>query len=164
MFLLKKVGQALCKNTINVVKQQPLQQQSKQMIQSSFDFNSLIFMPYQTFAFAQFPKMFKTQYKKGRLSSRFRTKSSTWKRGPKTVLKAHKQSNHSALLKRIRIVGPSWDRKLKFKSANHRHQLRKKSRACLKRKRRARYAHPTDFKRLRRLIPSLKKASFKNNH
>ncbi len=86
-------------------------------------------------------------------------KSKRKMRMPDTSLKIR---NHKGMLKRIRIVGPRWDRQFKFYPVGNVHKMTNKSRANLKRKRQARFISPVDIKRVRKLIPYFKRKKYKH--
>jgi ribosomal protein L35 len=58
-------------------------------------------------------------------------------------------------------VGPRWNRQFKFQSPSKKHLLRNKSRSNLIRKRRVRYVHKADLRRVKKLIPYYKRKSLK---
>jgi ribosomal protein L35 len=61
-------------------------------------------------------------------------------------------------------VGPRWDRQFKFRSPHRYHLRRNKSRSNLKRKLRARFVHPADMARVKKLIPYFKRKSLKQRY
>ena len=86
-------------------------------------------------------------------------------RSPKKKKKTHhmryKINCHKGLLNRIKISGPRWDRKYKFKSANHTHLLRYKTKSNKLRARRTRYISKADTWKVEKLIPQFKNNRFK---
>ena len=85
------------------------------------------------FEFGSLAKLFKPT----RIPGQARTKNShtsktSWKKRGKTPIRNYKISNHKGLLKRIKIVGPRRDRRVKFKAPGARHLNRNKSKANLR--------------------------------
>ncbi len=74
----------------------------------------------------------------------------------------YKIKNHTGLMKRIRVVGPSWNRQFKFWPTGHVHKMTNKSSANLKGKKKARYICLADIRRVRRLIPYFKRKKCKH--
>ena len=74
----------------------------------------------------------------------------------------YKMRTHRGLFKRIRIVGPRWDRQFKFYPTNNVHKMSNKSRANLRRKRQCRFIAKSDIRRVRRLLPYYKRNKYKH--
>lgn len=102
-------------------------------------------------------KLFRAPRIPGQASTRTKNASSSWKKRVKTKNRKYKIGHHNGLLKRVKIVGPRRERRIKFKSPGARHLNRNKSRANLMRKRLTRYISDVDMPRMRKLIPLLKR-------
>lgn len=61
-------------------------------------------------------------------------------------------------------VGPRWNRRFKFQSPGSRHLHRHKSQANLIRKRRTRYVHVADMRKVKKLVPYFKRKSLKQRY
>lgn len=61
-------------------------------------------------------------------------------------------------------VGPRWNRRFKFQSPGSRHLRRHKTQANLNRKRRARYVHVADMRKVKKLVPYFKRKSLKQRY
>ena len=59
--------------------------------------------------------------KKKCLWTKNRTAESSWKKKAHTRNIRYKMNCHKGLMMRVKLYGPRWDRKFKFKSANHNH-------------------------------------------
>jgi len=70
--------------------------------------------------------------------------------------------NHIGLMKRIRVVGPRWNRGFKYWPTGKVHKMTNKSSSNLKRKRQARYICKADLQRVKRLIPYFKRQKYKH--
>lgn len=82
----------------------------------------------------------------------------------KTKLTQNRLKNHKGMLKRVKIVGPRWNRQFKRLHAERYHLRRKKSSSNLRRKKRAAYIHKADIKRVRKMIPYFKRQSLKQQY
>ena len=63
----------------------------------------------------------KGSIKKKCLFTRNRTAERSWKKRAFGQSMRYKMNGHKGLLMRIKLYGPRWDRKFKFKSASHNH-------------------------------------------
>ncbi len=72
--------------------------------------------------------------------------------------------NHTGLMKRIRVVGPRWDRQFKFYPTGNVHKMTNKSSANLKAKKKPRLISAADIGRVRRLIPYFKRRKCKSHN
>jgi ribosomal protein L35 len=84
---------------------------------------------------------------------KFEMRSMKSKRKLRAPNTKYKITNHTGLMKRIKIVGPRWNRGFKFWPVGHSHKMTNKSSGNLKRKKQARYICHADIRRIKRLIP-----------
>jgi ribosomal protein L35 len=93
---------------------------------------------------------------------RFGMRSMKTKRKDRASDPKYKVRNHNGLMKRVRVVGPRWNRAFKYWANNHSHKMIKKSSRNLALKKRARYVPKCYFTRFKRLIPLFKRQRYRN--
>ncbi len=132
------------------------------MSKQNFNFQKFNFMNFMTLL--RLKNNFWTPAKNNCLINyqKFYMRSLKTKRRAKYPNSKHKQTNHTGMMKRVRVVGPIWDRGFKFWPTGNVHKMTNKSSANLKRKRKARYICKADLKRVKRLIPYYKRQKYKN--
>jgi len=93
---------------------------------------------------------------------KFNMRSMKSKRKLRMANTKYKIKNHSGIMKRVRVVGPRFDRQIKFWPTGNVHKMTNKSSANLKNKKRARYISAVDLRRVKRLIPYFKRKKCKH--
>eukprot|EP01016_Furgasonia_blochmanni_P043827 TRINITY_DN6011_c0_g1_i4.p1 TRINITY_DN6011_c0_g1~~TRINITY_DN6011_c0_g1_i4.p1 ORF type:complete len:233 (+),score=37.87 TRINITY_DN6011_c0_g1_i4:89-700(+) len=111
-----------------------------------------------------FSSLFKLKRRKSCLLHRHKSKRNDPRRRIKTRIMRHKVPNHNALLRRIRIVGPRWNRQFKYMSSGKQHLNRNKSRMNLKRKRKPKMMPLCEREKIMKMIPHFKRRKFKDMH
>jgi ribosomal protein L35 len=93
---------------------------------------------------------------------KFNMRSMKSKRKLRAANTKYRITNHSGLMKRIRVVGPRWNRQFKFYPTGNVHKMTNKSSGNLRRKRKPRLISAADIRRVKRLIPYFKRKKCKH--
>ncbi len=93
---------------------------------------------------------------------KFNMRSMKSKRKLRAANTRYRITNHTGLMKRIRVVGPRWNRQFKFYPTGNVHKMTNKSSANLRRKRKPRFISAADIRRVKRLIPYFKRKKCKH--
>ena len=93
---------------------------------------------------------------------KFNMRSMKSKRKLRAPNTKYRITNHTGMMKRIRVVGPRWNRQFKFYPTGNVHKMTNKSSGNLRRKRKPRLISAADIRRVKRLIPYYKRKKCKH--